>query len=49
VELHAMPIQISIDERAIAEFCQRWGIVELDLFGSVCETISDPKAMWTSS
>lgn len=26
---------VTFDERAVAEFCQRWRIIELSLFGSV--------------
>jgi|SRR5579859_430468 len=29
-----MPIRIIIDQQAIEAFCQRWGVTELDLFGS---------------
>lgn len=30
-----MPAAIPIDQEAIAEFCLRWGVTELALFGSV--------------
>lgn len=30
-----MPATISIDRRAIADFCRRWKVAELALFGSV--------------
>ncbi|HEY3295344.1 MAG TPA: nucleotidyltransferase domain-containing protein [bacterium] len=30
-----MAPQIPLDNERIAQFCQRWGIVELSLFGSV--------------
>jgi predicted nucleotidyltransferase len=29
-----MPIRIVIDQQAIEAFCRRWGITELDVFGS---------------
>jgi predicted nucleotidyltransferase len=29
-----MPARIVIDQQAIEAFCRRWGITELDLFGS---------------
>ena len=29
-----MPIRIVIDQQAIEAFCRRWGVTELDLFGS---------------
>ena len=29
-----MPIRIVIDQQAIEAFCRRWGVSELDLFGS---------------
>lgn len=32
-----MPIQIPIDDRQIAQFCDRWKITELALFGSVLQ------------
>ncbi len=32
---HRLHDNIQFDERAIAEFCQRWRVEELSLFGSV--------------
>ena len=29
-----MPIRIVVDQQAIEAFCRRWGVSELDLFGS---------------
>ena len=29
-----MPIRIAIDQQAIESFCRRWGVTELELFGS---------------
>ena len=29
-----MPARIPLDNAAIAAFCERWGLVELALFGS---------------
>ena len=29
-----MPTRIVIDQHAIEAFCQRWGVIELDLIGS---------------
>ncbi len=29
-----MPVRVVIDQQAIEAFCRRWGITELDLFGS---------------
>jgi uncharacterized protein len=30
-----MNLPISVDQRALEAFCERWGVSELDLFGSV--------------
>ena len=30
-----MPVRIVIDQQAIEAFCRCWGVIELDLFGSV--------------
>jgi predicted nucleotidyltransferase len=35
VDSISMPIHIVIDQQALDAFCQRWGITELDIFGSV--------------
>jgi predicted nucleotidyltransferase len=34
VESICMPIRLVIDQQAIEAFCRRWGVTELDLFGS---------------
>jgi uncharacterized protein len=30
-----MSAKVQVDREAIADFCRRWGVTELDLFGSV--------------
>jgi predicted nucleotidyltransferase len=39
-----MKLQVQIDRAAIAQFCNRWGIVELSLFGSAIRQDFSPES-----
>lgn len=39
-----MAVQIPVDRGAVAAFCRRWGIIELDVFGSALRDDFGPRS-----